>query len=110
MLFFTGYHIAGAHGTAIHATALPYSDTAQGSSGETAFVIGKCEVRFRLSRIVGGTEAQVFVQAIRINNLARIHVAMRIPDGLELAKCLYKFGTIHFGQQFRASLAVSMFS
>ena len=110
MLFFTGDHVAGAHGAAIHAAALPHADAAQGSSGETSFIIRKCEVCSGLSRVVGGAEAQVFVKAIRVDNLTWIHLPIWIPDSLELAKCLHEFRTIHFGEQFRTCLAISMFS
>src|SRR5947209_7224238 len=82
MLFFAGDHVAGTHGAAIQASALAHADAAQCSSSQAALIVGKFEVCFGLSGVVGGAEAQVFVEEIGVDNLAGIHLAMRVPEGL----------------------------
>src|SRR5438067_10014776 len=110
MLFFASDHVAGTHGTSIHPAALAYPDAAQGSGGDTSFIIGKFEMCCRLPRVVSGAQAQIFVEAIGINDLARIHLAIGIPNSLELAKGLDKFRTVHLGKQFRTSLTITVLS
>ena len=42
----------------------------------------------RLSGAVIGTEAQVFVHAIRVHHLPRIHLSIVVPNSFKLAECL----------------------
>ena len=55
--------------------------------------------------------AQIFeriVDAHRIDQLARVHAIVRVEQNLELAEGLHQLRSIHFGQQGRARLSVSM--
>ncbi|HEX6481648.1 MAG TPA: hypothetical protein VF043_22630, partial [Ktedonobacteraceae bacterium] len=101
-------HVARAHRAAIHAAAFAHTNTAQCGCGEAALVVGKGEMRRRLGRIVRSTEAQMLVEAVGIDHLARIHLTIRIPGGLKFAECLHEFGAEHSRQQFPASLPVSV--
>src|SRR5450755_4018852 len=65
-------------------------------------------MRLRLPGIVTRSESQIFVEAIRIDELARIHLPIGIPQQFELAEGLHQFGTKHLGQKFAARLPVSM--
>ena len=67
-------------------------------------------MRLRLPRMVIGAQTQVLVDAIRINDLSRIHLPIRIPDRLELAESLDQFVAKHFVEKFSSRLAVTMLS
>ncbi len=60
--------------------------------------------------MIAGTQAQVLVHAIGIDDLARIHLPLRVPDTLKLAERLDQFLSKQLWQQFRARLAISMFT
>src|ERR1041385_909619 len=115
MALFMRDHEAGAHGVivrpaGIFAAALAHADATQGCMGKTAFIIGILEVRRRLPRIVIGAQPQVLVDVIRIDDLARIHLPLRVPDGLELAESLDQLSAEHFVEKFAAGLAIAMFA
>src|SRR5207247_6805662 len=59
-------------------------------------------------RIVMNSEAQILIEPPRVDNLARIHFSIRVPDGLELAKSLRQLVAEHLRQQLGAGLPVSM--
>src|SRR5215472_2416628 len=83
VLLFARDHEAGAHSAPFETAASANADTAQGRAGETALVVREPEMRFKLRRVVRGTETQVFVYAIGIHYLTRVHLAIRIPGGLK---------------------------
>src|SRR6266567_7501910 len=95
VLLFTRDHEAGAHGTTLDAAARTNADTAQGSTGETALVVREPEMRFELRWVVRGTEAQVFIHAIGVHYLTRVHLAIRIPDGLKFLEGCDQFWSEH---------------
>ena len=67
-------------------------------------------MRLGLPGIVARAEAQIFVETIRLDELARIHLPIGIPKRLELAESLHEFRPEHLRKKFGAGLAVSMFA
>ena len=67
-------------------------------------------MRYGPGRVVLGAQAQIFVHAIRVDDLVGIHLPAGVPDCLELTKRLHQFGAIHLGQQLRTRLAIPMLS
>src|SRR5437763_1142639 len=84
------------------------SYTALGGICEAVLVLGIFEVRSRFCRIVTGSQTQVLVYAIRIDQLAGVHLPIRIPDGLEFAERLDHLLIEHPGQQFAAGLPIAV--
>ena len=60
--------------------------------------------------MVVGAKAQVLIDAVRINNLAGIHLPVRVPDGLEFAEGFDQFLPEHFVEELSFGLAVAMFA
>src|SRR5579884_3305329 len=105
MTFFMCDHKAGTHGVvfglcALLAAALADSYAAQSRMGEAAPVFGILEVSFRLPGMVISSQAQVLVEAMRLDHLARIHLPLRIPDGFEFAEGLDQLRAKDFLQEF----------
>src|SRR5258708_7920825 len=98
---------ARTHDSAFIAPALAHSNTPQRGGCQAAVVIGKFEMRLRLPRIVARSEAEIFVEAIRIDQLARVHLPIGVPERLKFAKGLHNFRLKHFWQKFGAGLARS---
>jgi len=67
-------------------------------------------MRLRLPGIIASAEAEILVEPIGIDQLARIHLPIGIPKRLELAEGLHQFGPNILGKQFAAGLAISMFA
>src|ERR1700733_13863807 len=105
MFFFTSGAEARTHHAACVLAALADSDATQCSVREAAMVFGKLEMSLRLPRFVICAQTQIFVQPIRFDYFARIHLPIRIPQGFELTERLNQFGAEHFWQQFRARLS-----
>ena len=99
---------AWTHYSAFVAAALADSDAAQRSSGQAAVVVGKFKMRHGLPGIIARAEPEIFVEAIGIDQLARIHLPVGIPKRFELAEGLHEFGAKHLGKKFGAGLAVSV--
>src|SRR6266699_5531961 len=110
VLLFARDHEAGAHGATLDAAARTNAYTAQGGTGKTALVVRELEMRFELRRMVRGTEAQVFVHAIGVHYLTRVHLAPGIPDGLKFLEGCDQFWSEHHWQEFGAGLPVAVFS
>src|SRR5258708_13872299 len=110
VLLFARDHEAGAHGATLDATACTHADTAQGSAGKTALVVRELEMRFKLRRVVRGTETQVFVHTIGVHYLTRVHLSFRIPDGLKFLEGCDQFRSEHFWPGFGARPPVAVFS
>src|SRR5215831_12416529 len=109
------HHEAGTHGVVVSfvdvlPAALANSHAPQRGMGETPVVFGEFEVRFGIPWAIVSTKAKVLVDAERIHNLSRIHLPLWIPDGFELAKGLDQLAAEHLFEEFRAALAVTMFS
>src|ERR1051326_5006427 len=60
--------------------------------------------------MVMGTNAQILVERIWINHLARVHLPIGVPDRLELTKGLNQLLTEHLGQEFSPRLPIAMFA
>src|ERR1019366_468431 len=71
---------ARTHDSALVAAALADSDAAQGGGRQATVVVGKFEMRLRPPGIITGTEAEIFVEAIGLDELARIHLPIGIPE------------------------------
>src|SRR6185503_20589548 len=97
--------VARTHRAAVVAAALADADAPERREREAAAVALKREVRGRLRRPVTGAEAQVLIGTVRIDDLARIHLALRVPDCLELPERVHELRAEHFRQELRARLA-----
>src|SRR5579871_5765140 len=71
-------------------------------------ILRELEMRLRLPGSVVGAEAKMLVKLIGIDNLARIHLPVRIPGGLELAEGFHQLGTEHLGKKLGAGLSVAV--
>src|SRR5581483_105895 len=98
LLFASGTKTGTHHATFILA-AFANSNAAQGGTGQASMVFGKLKMGLRLPGPILRTEAQVFIQPVRLDDLAGIHLPIRIPNGLEFAKRLHQLGSKHFRQQ-----------
>src|SRR5712692_5272677 len=96
VLFFARDAKTRTHHSTFIAPALSHADAAQGSARQAAMIVGKLEVRCGLPRVVGWAKAKIFIQPVRLDHLARIHLPVRIPDRLELAEGLHQFRSEHF--------------
>src|ERR1700686_2727811 len=79
VLFFARDTIAWAHDSASVATALPDSHAAQSCGGKAALILRKLEMRLWLPGIVARAEAKIFVELVRLDQLARVHLPVGIP-------------------------------
>src|SRR4051812_6375722 len=68
--------------------ALTDSNATQRRMREASAVFRKLKVCFWLAGFVVRAEAEVLLKAVRLDDLARIHLPIRIPDGFELSKRL----------------------
>src|ERR1700689_1645598 len=64
------------------------------------------EIGFRFPWSIVRAEAEVFIELVRVDQLAGVHLPFGIPDRLEVAEGLDEFGTKHSWQQLAAGLAV----
>src|SRR5438477_11474156 len=76
-------HVAGTHRVllafASFPTTLAHADATQCRIGEAAVIVGKFEIGRRLPRTIVRTQTQVFVDAIGVDDLSRIHLPVWIP-------------------------------
>src|SRR5947209_1702511 len=98
MFFLASHAEAGAHCAAFHPAALANANTAQCRVGKTPFISRELKMRLRSEGVVVGAKTQILVDAIGIHYLPRIHLPIRIPDRLELAKRPHKFVAEHLRQ------------
>ena len=108
VLLFERHHVARAHRSRVVLPALAQADAAQRRSFQRAAIVGKREVRDRPARRVVGPETQVFSWQIRVDQLARIQLAVRIPNRLELAEGGHQLVAEHLRKQRAARLAVAV--
>src|SRR6185369_5249305 len=108
MLLLERNHVARAHHTVLVLPAFADTDAAQRGTREAAAIVRKSEVCFRLPRIVRSAQTEILVQLVRINELARVHAAARIPDRLELPECADQLIAEHAILQLGARLAITM--
>src|SRR5947209_20056299 len=84
----TGAHRIALSGFRIFSAALANSDTAQRRVSKAAVVLRIFEMSRRVPGMIVGAEAQILVDAIRVDDLAGVHLPVRIPDGFEFAEGL----------------------
>src|SRR5690348_12440606 len=103
MLLFAGDAITGAHDAAVFPSALAYAHTSKRCVRQTAVIFGVVKMRFRVPGAVVGAEPEVFVEAVRFDHFAWIHLPLRVPDGFKLAKGLHQLRAKHPRKKLRAS-------
>ena len=69
---------------------------------------GNLKFGLRLPGPVVRAEAQVLVGPVGIDHLARVHLPLRVPDGLELAERLHQLLAVHLRQEEGLGLAVAV--
>src|SRR5689334_2061988 len=84
----------------IFAAALADSNATQSCMCEAAVVFGILEMRGRFPRMVICTETQILVHAMRIDELAGIHLPIGIPNGFVFAKSLNQLRLEHLVEKF----------
>src|SRR5258708_33763054 len=109
MLFLVSGAIAGTHEAAFLAAAFADSDAAQRGLRQAAVVGGKLEVRSRLPRGVACAEAKIFVELIRLDQFAGIHLPCRVPDALEFVEGFHQLRAKHFRDELGTRLSVAVF-
>src|ERR1043166_873820 len=110
MLLLECHHVTRTHRAAVMLPANARADATFRCRRETVLVVGILEVSFNLWWIPVGAEPQILVDTIRINELAGIHLPLRIPDGLKLPKRFDHFRVEHSRQQFTTRLSVTVFA
>src|SRR5262245_33203347 len=100
--------VARAHRPRVVLPAFTDADAAEGRPGEAALVLRKLEVRGEPGRVVGRTQAKVGVHRVWIDDLAWIHLAVRVPDRLELPERPDEVVAEHLGQARAARLAIAV--
>src|SRR5438045_8527298 len=88
--------------------ALADADAARGRVGEAAVVRAVREALLHLRRVVVGPEPQVVGDRVRVDDLAGVHLPVRVEDRLELAEGADELVAEHLRQELRARLAVAV--
>src|SRR5215510_9725437 len=101
-------HVAGTHGSFFILTTLAHAHATSCRLCKIAMLFRESEVGVNSGRIVVSAEAKVFIHAIGINFLPRIHLPLGVPGTLELAESLYQFRAIHLDQKLTSGLAIAM--
>src|SRR5207244_11057245 len=84
MFLFLRHAKAGAHHSTLVTPAFPHSNTTLGGAGKAAVILRKLKMHFWLPRPIVRPKAKIFIQPVWLNELARIHLPLGIPDSLEL--------------------------
>ena len=95
-----------AHRPARLAAALAHADAPRHRPGQRTAVVGEAEDRLRIGQ--RERRPQVRVQGQRIDDLARVHAPLRIPDRLELPEGRDQLRPEHARQQLRPGLAIAV--
>ena len=102
-------HVARAHhALGVGLAALSDADAAQRRVREVAAVVGVGELHGRPRRVVIRSQLEVDVDRERIDDLARVHLALGIPDALELPEGLHDLGAVLLFEELGALLAVAV--
>src|SRR5690348_4939560 len=99
---------AGTHDLSAERAAFADAEASLGRVGERVIILREAEMRRDRTRSVSGSEAQVRIERPCVDDLARIHAPVRIPDGLELTERLYQLLTKHLRQQLALRLAIAV--
>src|SRR5437868_12316983 len=107
-------HIARAHRVlltlAIFAPALAHANATQGCMGKTAMVVGKLEIGSRFPGMIVRSQSEIFIDAIGIHDLTRIHLPVWIPNRLEFAKRFDQLRSKHLVKKLGFRLPIPMLS
>src|SRR4051794_24578467 len=93
---FMRHHKTGAHGVTfgrsrIFSPAFANAHATQRGMCKAAVVLWILKMSRRVPGMVIGPEAQILVDTVRIDDLARIHLPVRVPDRFEFTKSLDEF-------------------
>src|SRR5579884_1361927 len=107
------HHEAGTHGVirglvSIFSAAFTNANAAQSRMSKAAVIIRKFEVGFRIPWMIVRSKPQIFIHAVRIHDLSRIHFPVRVPDRFKFTKSLDQFISEHLVKKFSAGLPISM--
>src|SRR5689334_18052534 len=94
---------------AVVTTTLAHPDATLGGAIEIALKRIR-EMGLELRRPIAWANAQIGGDGIGIDDLARIHSALGIPDRLEFAKCLDELRAIHFFEKLATGLTIAVLS
>src|SRR5579884_1202999 len=108
MLLFERHAITGAHGLSVMPATLADADASFCRHGETVPVILEAEVGRGLAWTVISADAEVLVDAKRIDDFARVHLPIRVPGALEFAKRFNDLSAVQLWQKFGLRLAVAV--
>ena len=100
--------VARAHRARILFTARTDAHAALQGLVQGTLVIGEMEVRVPVIHVIVGTELEIFLRLVGVDELARIHLPVRIPEALELGERLTQLRPKHFRIKKRARLPVPM--
>src|SRR5437868_6718087 len=111
--FFVRDHEAGTHGvvvrfSSVFAPAFANANAAQRGMGKAAVIFGPLEMGFGFPRPVCSPQAQVLVHTVGVDNLARIHLPLRVPNRFELAECIDEFRAEHLMEELASRLSVAV--
>src|SRR5215469_3957874 len=95
MFLFVGSAPTGAHDATFLAAALPHAYAAQSSVTQAAVILRELEMRFRFPWGIVRAESKILVQLVGLNQLAGIHLPVRIPGVFEFAESLHQFWPEH---------------
>ena len=101
-------HVAGTHHAAVRVATVADADAAERRVLEAAVILLEREVGLQPRRRVVRSEPKVVRDPIGVDDLARVHLPVGIPDGLELAERVDQLGPEHLREQLRARLAVAV--
>src|SRR5690606_14383118 len=100
------HHEARAHGAAAEAAAQADPDAPERGAGEAPVVPRVAEMGPGRGGIVVGAETEIRVPRVGIDELARVHPPLGVPDRLELAEGLHELVAEHDGEEIAPGLTV----
>src|SRR5205823_2713432 len=88
--------------------ALADADAADSRMREVALVLRIGELHRGAPGLVVGAEPQVLIDLVRVDDLAPVHLQIRVPDALELAEAVHEVVPEHLRQELGARLPVAV--
>src|SRR5688500_10812953 len=101
MFLFASGHEAWAHGAVIEPAAFTHADASRRRAGEASLIVWKAKVGGRLPGVVPTSQTKILVRVVWVDDLSRIHLSIRVPDGLEFTERRDQLGSKHLRQQVR---------
>src|SRR5207248_1114203 len=108
VLLFARDHVARTHDAALRVAAVADADAPGRRMRERAAVARICEVRLDVGGPVVDAELEIRRDRVRLDDLAGVHLPVRVPNRLELAKRADDLVAEHPRQELRAGLAVAV--